>query len=107
MSEAPRARAKRAERTIARLLGGERVKKPGQRAPDVVSEWFEAEVKDYAKAPEVPYRELQKLRMSTPRDKLALFIYKRPEWKGWVVCCLLSDFREWWGAFRLPQEEEH
>lgn len=98
MTEAPRRRGKRTERQVAKRLGGKRIIRPGVKAPDVEGDWFVAEVKNYLKAPEVPYRELRKLKVLTTEDKLPLFIYKRPEWRDYVVCCLLSDFEQWYGG---------
>lgn len=102
MNTAPRKRGKAAELQVAKRLGGQRIHAQGLEAADIVGDWFVGEVKDYLKAPEVPYRELQKLKAKTGTDKLPLFIYKRPEWRNYVVCCLLSDFEDWYGTLHVP-----
>uniref|UniRef100_A0A6H2A3V4 Uncharacterized protein n=1 Tax=viral metagenome TaxID=1070528 RepID=A0A6H2A3V4_9ZZZZ len=103
--ESARARGKDAERQVARRLGGRRTGILGKPAPDVEGAWYVAEVKDYLKAPEVPYRILRQLRQTTPADKMALFVYKRPEWKDYVVCSLLKDFEDWYGVIKLIHKE--
>jgi len=103
MTKAARRRGKEAERQVARRLGGQRTKVMGEKAPDIEAAWFAAEVKDYQKAPEVPYRELRQLRMMIPSQKIALFVYKRPQWKDYVVCTLLSDFELWWGFPKIKR----
>ncbi|MBT9164920.1 MAG: hypothetical protein DDT23_00931 [candidate division WS2 bacterium] len=98
-----RERGKHAERQVARLLGARRTKISGVSAPDIEGSWFVAEVKSYKQAPEIPLRELITLRQITGPERLRLFIYRRPHWREWVVCCLLSEFQEWYG--KLPVKE--
>ena len=104
-TNAPRKRGKDAERQVAKRLGGKRTGILGKPAPDVEGAWFVAEVKDYLKAPEVPYRILRRLRQSCPGDKLPLFVYKRPDWREYVVCALMSDFEEWYGTLNIHRKK--
>ena len=107
MTQAPRQRGKSAERQVAQRLKGKRTGILGKPAPDVEGCWFVAEVKDYLKAPEVPYTQLRKLRQREGTAKMPLFVYKRPEWKDFVVCALLSDFEKWYGVTNIhPNKEE-
>jgi len=92
-----RKRGKEAERRVARRLGGRRLARHGLPAPDIEGDWFVAEVKDYLKAPKVPYRELRKLVSTTDPRKIRLFIFKRPEWHDYLVCCFLKEFTNWFG----------
>lgn len=105
MGKAGQARGKSAERQVARRLGGKRTGILGKAADDVEGDWFVAEVKDYLKAPEVPYRILRNLRQKTDSSKLVLFVYKRPEWRDYIVCTLLSDFEQWYGTISGFQRE--
>lgn len=69
----------------------------GIKAPDIEGDWFVGEVKNYLKAPHVPYDQLRRLKILTKGEKLPLFVYKRPDWHDYVVSCLLSDFEQWYG----------
>jgi len=106
MTNAPRKRGKDAERQVAKRLGGQRTGILGKPAPDVEGTWFVAEVKDYLKAPEVPYTILRRLRQSCLDNKMALFIYKRPQWRDYVVCSLLKDFEDFYGTLNIQRKEE-
>ena len=106
MSNAPRKRGKDAERQVAKRLQGKRTGILGKPAPDVEGTWFVAEVKDYLKAPEVPYNILRCLRQSCPGDKMPLFIFKRPQWREFVVCSLLKDFEDFYGTIHIPVDQE-
>jgi len=105
-SRANRRRGKNAEREIAKRLGGRRTRILGVAAPDVEGEWFVAEVKRYQKAPEVPYRYLRQLKALDNSQRIKLFIYRKTGWSDWVVCCLMSDFQDWWGKIPLGKEEK-
>ena len=100
MTQAPRRRGKEAERQVAKRLKGKRILALGIKAPDIEGDWFVGEVKSYLKAPEVPFRELKRLKTLAAKEKLCLFVYKRPGWHDFVVCCLLSDFEDWYGKIR-------
>jgi hypothetical protein len=103
-SRSNRRRGKNAEREVAKKLEGRRTRILGVAAPDVEGEWFVAEVKKYMKAPEIPYKYLRELKALDSSERLKLFIYKRPEWRDWVVCILLSDFEDWYGKIPVKSE---
>lgn len=91
-----RKKGKAAVRTITRRLGGRKVTTPGNQ-PDIEGIYFIAEVKEYLKAPKIAFRELRRLK-TLRGDKVPLFIYRRPEWPDYIVCCFLKDFEDWFGT---------
>ena len=67
---------KRAEREVAKRLGGVRVKRHGEPAPDVVSEWCVAEVKTRRHLPKWIISALFGVVRQAPNYKLPILILK-------------------------------
>lgn len=104
--ESPRARGKRAERSVARRLGGLRVGVLGKPGPDVKGSWFIAEVKSIQQAPESPYLVLRLLKLRAKAGETCIYCFKRPAWHDYVACMELKDLEDLVGPLKERGRQE-
>jgi hypothetical protein len=102
---------KRSERSIAKLVGGERVPITGRQrgsAPDVKHDWLSIEVKHRRKLPTWVRIALDQARASVRGEQLPVAIlheHRRPHADDWLVV-RLSDFQAYFGVVTITDEEK-
>lgn len=96
---------KRAERRVAKRLGGERVKRHGEAAPDVVAPHLVAEVKLRRQLPRWITDALFRIRTLHGPHKMRVLILKETGLPYTLVVMELRDFEDWFGPIAAKREE--
>lgn len=91
---------KRAERRIAAVLGGERLRKGGTPSADVESDWAVAEVKHRKKLPAWIKAGVRQAEDHAPASKIALCILVEANTNKTLVVMDIGMFDLWFGADR-------
>ncbi len=105
-----RATWKRTERSIAGLIGGERVPVSGRQRgdqPDVRHDWLSVEVKHRQTVPQWLLGSLTQARAAVRGDQLPVAIIHRhgARHSEDIVCLRLADFTAWFGPVAESEGE--
>ena len=90
---------KRAERAVAKRLGGQRVGNSGRNTQDVSHEWLSIEVKTRKLLPAWLRGALQQARANAPADRLPVAILHQIGIRhdDDLVVMTMADFQAWFG----------
>ncbi len=96
---------KRAERQVAKRLGGERVKRQGERAPDVVTPYLVADVKMRKRLPRWITDAIFRIRSLHGPRKMRILILEEEGFPYTLVVMELTDFKQWFGPIAAHKQE--
>ena len=96
---------KHAERELARRLRGQRVKRHGVAAPDIVTPYLVAEVKLRKRLPRWITDALLRLHALCGPRKLRVVILQERDSPYTLVVMELDDFEGWFGPIKANREE--
>ena len=94
---------KKAERQVAKRLGGVRVKRHGEAAPDVVSPLFEAQVILRKRLPRWITNAVLRVQAQGSPRKMRVVILMEAEQSGLLVVMALTELEAWFGQLKREQ----